>query len=211
MSKSLSVASVIEKNKLASGTPFLAALDIEVVNPSTGVVAEVLHLVRNSEDIVFNGVTYTAMPFDIELKEEGGAQQQLNLRIKDITRAIQTRMQEYGGGIGFNVTFLVIRGDALNEAPEIMEFFQVVGASAAEYEANFQLGAENAVALTFPRRRQTKDFCQWRYKDPETCKYAGGMATCDLTLNGVNGCEAHENTHRFGAFPNINANGIRYG
>lgn len=210
MSKSLSVASAIEKNRLSSDTPFLALLDIEVIDPATGVVIETDHIVRNSEDIVYQGITYVAGNFDIELKSEAGTQPTVTLAVRDITRAIQANMQAYGGGIGFNVTVMIVPGNNLIQPPEVIEYFQVVGASAANYNVSFTLGAENAITRTFPRRRQTRNFCQWRYKDADTCGYAGALPSCDLTLIGPNGCATHANTPNYGAYPGINTNGIRY-
>lgn len=210
MSKSLSVANVIEKNRISSEVPYLALLDIEVVDPNLGVVMETLHIVRNSEDITFNGVLYTALQFEFDLKSEAGAQPTVSVVIHDLTRAIQGRMQQYGGGIGFNVTIMVVNGSQLDKPADVVEYFQIVGASAQNYVVTFQLGAENALMYTFPRRKQTKDFCQWRYKDPDTCGYSGDLPSCDLTLQGPNGCAAHHNTINFGAFPTINGSGIRY-
>lgn len=207
--KSLSIASVIEKNRLSSDVPFVIALDIEVIDPGTGSVVETLHLVRNTEAIVFNTFTYEPAQFDIELKEEAGAQQTVTLSIKDYSRAVQGRMQAYGGGVGFQVAVMVVNTGNLDQGPENTEFFEVVGANSANYVCSFTLGAENHLSKTFPRRRQTRDFCQWRYKDAETCKYSGTMPSCDLTLYGPNGCQAHGNTIRFGAFPGISSRGTR--
>jgi phage-related protein len=211
MSKPLSIASVIEKNKIASDVAYVPLLDIEVVDPATSVLVEVLHIARNPEAVTHDGEEYEAGNFDIELRSDAGTQPTINLTIADMTRAVQAKMQEYGGGIGFNVTIKIVRSDALSQPPEVVEYFQVIGASATNYVASFTLGAENAITRTFPRRRQTKDFCQWRYKDPLTCKYAGVLTTCDLTLQGPNGCATHLNTINFGAYPGINRNGIRYG
>lgn len=33
--------------------------------------------------------------------------------------------------------------------------------------------------------------CQWIYKDPTTCGYAGGITACDRTFDGSNGCRTH--------------------
>lgn len=210
MSKNLSLATVLEKNKLSSDVPFLALLDVEIVNPSTGVVVIVLHIANNPESVVWNGTTYEPGGFDFNLKSESGKQPEVNLTIVDYTLAIQGYMQQYGGGVGSNVTLSIVRGDALDKPPEIVEYFQIIGASAAEYMATFNLGAENAIMKTFPRRQQRRDFCQWQYKDAATCKYAGPMATCDLTLQGPNGCQAHGNAINFGAYPGLNARGSRY-
>lgn len=210
MSKSLSVASVIEKNRLSSDTPWLIALDIGVIDPNTASLVETIHLVRNTEDITFNGNVYQAASFDIELKEESGTQQSVRLAIKDYSKAIQAKMQQYAGGVGFTVTVMVVNAGALDAPPEIVETFEVTGASSANYVCSFTLGAESSLTKTFPRRRQTRDFCQWRYKGDQ-CGYVGPLTSCDLTLNGSNGCKAHNNVIRFGAFPGINARDINYG
>lgn len=210
MARSLSVASVIEKNRLSSDTPWLICLDIDVVDPDTGGVVEQLHFVRNSEPVAFNGNTYQAASFDMELKSESGESQSVRLTLKDHSRFVQKRMQMYQGGVGFGVTLTVVNGAALDKPPEVQEFFEVVGADSGNYVCNFTLGTENAITKTFPRRRQTKDFCQWRYKSEE-CGYSGTMSSCDLSRAGANGCEAHGNVIRFGAFPGINAANVRYG
>jgi len=211
MPKQLSVASVIEKNRIASDVPFLVCLDIDVIDPVTQNEMEKLHLVRNNEDFTYNGFLYKAIQFDIEINQESGAQGPVSLAIVDYTKAIQGRMQAYGGGIGFKVTMMVINSGAPLQPPEVIENFEVVGASASEYVTTFTLGVENALAKVFPRRKQLRDFCQWRYKESGTCNYTGALPTCDLTLQGPNGCAAHGNSIRFGAFPGINSNGARYG
>jgi phage-related protein len=210
MTKSLSVASVIEKNRLSSDTPWLICLDIDVVDPHTSDVVETLHVVRNTEPITFNGFEYAPASFDIELKEESGAQQSIKLTMRDYTLAVQQRMQNYGGGVGFTVTIMVVNGDALAQPPEVVEYFEVVSAEASNYACAFTLGAENNITKTFPRRRQTKDYCQWRYKSEE-CAYTGSMPSCDLSLKGANGCAAHQNVIHFGAFPGINGRDVNYG
>jgi len=217
MSKSLSVATILEKNRIESGVPFLPLLDIEVIDPATGGVVEVLHLVRNNEPVTFNGVEYVPTAFDISLKEEVNAQTSLDLSINDYSQALQVYMQAYGGGVGFNVTFSIVDSSALDLPAEIVEYFEVMTASASEYMATWSLGANNNLFLQFPRRRQKRDFCQWRSKDPDTCAYAGSATSCDLTLQGPNGCAAKGNradgqpqTIRFGGYPGINSNGIRY-
>ena len=210
MSTSLSVASVIEKNRLSSDVPWLVCLDIDVIDPATRSVVEVIHLVRNTEPITFNGSQYIAANFDIELKSEAGAQSNITVSINDYSLAIQKRMQDYGGGIGFRVAIMVVNGAALTQPPEIIEHFEVVGADSGNYSCSFQLGAENNLTKTFPRRRQMRDYCQWRFKSPE-CGYTGSAPTCDLSLQGPNGCGAKNNVVRFGAFPGLSGRDTRYG
>lgn len=211
MPKNLSVLTAIEKNRLSSDVPFLVCLNIEVIDPSTLRLVETLRLVRNTESISYNGFEYQAILFDMEIKQEAGAQNPVSLTITDFTKAVQGRMQAYGGGVGFSVTIMVVNAGALSQPPEITETFEVMGASASDYVATFELGVENALGHVFPRRRQMRDFCQSRYKEAGTCGYVGNMPTCDMTLQGSNGCAAHGNTIRFGGYPGINSNGARYG
>lgn len=207
--KSLSVASVIEKNKIASTEPFLALLSVEVIHPVTKAVVETFHLARNSEDITYQGILYAAMDFEVELKQEAGAQTNVNLKISDFTRAVQERMQAYAGGIGSNVTITIVNAGNLLQPPEVQEFFTVIGASAQGYMVSWTLGIESILSKVFPKRKELRDRCSWRYKGPE-CKYAGPSGSCDFSLQGANGCAAHQNTINFGGFPGINSNGIRY-
>jgi hypothetical protein len=208
--KVISIATTIEKNRVASTVAFVVTLDIAVINPATGSTVETLYLVNNTEDLTVNGKVYTATKFDIELKEESGAQTSVTLSMVDFTKAIISKMETYGGGVGFGVIVGVLNTARLSAPPEVQEFFEVTGAQASEYNISFTLGAENPLSKIFPRRLQTKKFCTWRYKDAATCGYTGGLTSCDLTLNGVNGCKAHNNEANFGAFPGINNAGSRY-
>lgn len=211
--KPLALATVLEKNKVASLIPFLLLIEVDVVDPTSQQLIETLRIANNTEDVTFNGQVYTAAKFDIQLKEESGAQPEVTLSLVDYTRAVLQRMETYGGGVGFKVTLLVVRGDTATMAsdkPETRLFFEVVGASASSYVVSFTLGAENALMRLFPRRLQAKNFCPWRYKDPTTCRYASSLPGCDLTLAGPNGCKAHGNERNFGGFPGINNAGTHY-
>jgi hypothetical protein len=202
MGRHLSVATIIEKNKIASTVAFLPALQIHVRNPGTGSLVETLYVVDNTENLTYQGNVYTAMAFDLDIKVEAGEKPEMQLGMKDYTRAIQGRMDLYGGGIGFDVTFLIINSGNLEQPPELMENFTVTGANVKDYNVTFRLGAENPLTRRFPARFQFKDRCPWRYKGAE-CKYAGPLATCDYTLQGENGCAAHNNSENFGGFPGI--------
>lgn len=205
--KSISLATALEKSKLASDIPFLVCLDVAVIDPTTRATVETLRIVKNTEDITWNGNVYTAAAFDLELKEESGSQPEITLTVTDYTKTIMQRLEAYGGGVGFGVVVSIVRGDTntmASDAPEIQAFFEITGTSAQDYVISFQLGASNPLAKIFPRRVQTKNFCTWRYKDPTTCKYAGAMGSCDLTLNGPNGCKQHANAINYGGFPGIN-------
>jgi hypothetical protein len=203
MPNPVSVASIIEKNRLGSDVPYLAFLDVGVIDPTTGATVETLHYVNNTEDIVRQGITYTAMQFSLELKSQAGAQPQISLSIIDYSRLVIQKMNDYGGGTDFPVTVMVCQAGGLNEAPDVQEYFSIVQATADNYVANWTLGAENALTKQFPRGTQRRDFCRWVYRDANTCRYNGGLASCDHTKNGPLGCKAHNNVINFGGYPNL--------
>lgn len=206
MSNSISIVSALEKSKLSSDVPFLVCLDVLVVDRATAEVVDALRLVKNNENITYRGLLYTAVSFDIQAKYEVGAQPSVTLTIQDLSRSVQSLMQQYGGGVGFRVAVFVINSSELDAPAEAVEYFKVISASAANYVVSWSLGVENLLAVRFPRRLQMRSRCAWRFKDPNTCGYTGGLPTCDLTLEGPNGCRAHANTSRFGGFPGINKN-----
>jgi phage-related protein len=208
--KTISIATAVEKGQVASSVPFLLTLDITVKDVQTGTTGVEFRLVKNTENLTIGGQLYTAADFDIELKEESGAQPQVTLSVPDFSRSIMGMIEPYGGGVGSTVIIGVVNAARLSDPPEVQQFFEVTGTSASEYHVSFTLGAENPLMKLFPRRQQTRDYCTWKYKDPRTCRYSGGLPTCDLTLNGANGCKAHANAVNFGGFPGINNAGSRY-
>lgn len=205
MPRHLSVATVIEKQKIASKIAFVPLLEIDVVEPKTLTFIETLRFARNSEDLVWQGNSYIAGTFDFTSSAESGSQPTLQVSVNDFSRAIQARMQAYGGGINFTVRVIIVNTGNLDQPAEVLETFTVTGANAKQFMVNFTLGAENPLTMRFPRRRQFRDRCLWRYKGVE-CGYAGDLPTCDFTLLGGNGCNVHANTARFGGFIGIGVN-----
>lgn len=51
--------------------------------------------------------------------------------------------------------------------------------SVSEPYANISVGATRRVALS----------CQWQFRNPFTCGYAGSLLTCNFLLNHIDGCE----------------------
>jgi hypothetical protein len=203
MANKLSVAAIIEKNRISSDVAYLALLDIEVPDQTTGDILETLRYVNNTEDVVRNGLTYTAVQFSLELNSASGQTPQINLGFFDYTQEVLSRMQNYAGGVGFNANISIISSDNLDGEAEVTEYFEVIAASATNYQISFTLGAENALTKQFPKRIQRRDFCPWVYKDARTCRYSGNMTVCDHTLEGQLGCRAHQNVINFGGLPNL--------
>jgi hypothetical protein len=203
MPAQISVASIIEKNRIGSDVPYLAFLDLGVIDPTTGAVTETRYLVNNTESVVRQGITYEPMQFSLELKSVAGSAPQINVSLIDYAGALIKLMNDYDGGTDFPVTIRVCQAGGLNEAPDVEEHFVIVTGAVDNYVASWTLGAENALTKQFPRRLQRRDFCQWVYKDARTCRYNGSLTSCDRTLGGTMGCRAHNIVINFGGSPNL--------
>lgn len=206
MPYNLSRLNTQEKNLIASDSPYLVLLEVDVRDITTGLTSETLYLAHNNEDVIHEGTTYNAASFSISLKVSTSSQPSMTLSVDDITGAIQERMQQHKGGVGFYVRLKVVSSIMLNEPAEINESFEVIESSANGYTIDWTLGTKNMLGKQFPNRRQLKNRCSWQYKSPE-CGYSGAMTSCDYSMNGDNGCLAHSNTKNFGGFPGIKSNG----
>jgi hypothetical protein len=119
----LSVAGMLEKSQLSSDGVWL--LLVEVAIPDSD---EPLRLVRNNEDIIWNGYTWTAFNFKLgDITEDNkGRPQSVPLQISNITQTIQGYVEENSGLTGTTVTLRVIHSQHLdNSLPELEEIFTV--------------------------------------------------------------------------------------
>jgi phage-related protein len=202
MARHLSVESVIDKNRITSSAVWVALLKIDVVDPNTREVVETIHLARNEESILFGGQNYQAANFQIQIDQKQGEDPSVTLTAQDQTRFIQSRMEAMTGGVFSQVTLLIVNSERLDKPAELEHTFEVVNSSTKNYVVSFTLGAENPLAILFPKHRQSKERCAWRYKG-YGCGYAGAMPTCDYTLEGPNGCKAHNNSINFRGLPGL--------
>lgn len=209
MPYNLSIVTAAQKNLIASDKAFLVCLEIDVKNITSGAFVETIYLVNNNENITVNGINYNAFAFDMSIQHESGSQPTVSLTIEDISSAVQQKMQEHGGGVGFEVRIKIFNEVNTDSEPEIVETFEVIDATAKDYVVSWTLGTENLLGKRFPNRRQLKDRCTWVFKSGD-CGYTGSDTTCDYSLQGPNGCGLKNNTRNYGGFPGIKSNGIRY-
>lgn len=221
MANNLTVASVIDKNRVSSPNVWLILLDIFITDPNTRQVVETLRIVRNNENVIYgvdsNGdpVVYTAGNFEFQIDQRQNAEPNVSITAHDQLGLIQSRMEAYAGGILSEVQMTVVNAtpidgvSGLNSAgsqvlavPEMQERFQITQSSAKEGVVSFQLGSENSLGIRFPKHRQQQDRCAWRFKG-YGCQYAGPVTVCDYTKDGPNGCTAKGNTINFRALPGL--------
>lgn len=195
MSRHLSIATAIEKNKIASDVAFILCLKIEVYD-QLGQYVETLTLAKNTEDLTWRGEVYTAANFDVSIKMDVSEEPSLTVTAVDPTGVLRSRMDMYGGGVGSEATLFIVNTGNLDQPPEIEETFTVTSASTDGYNISFQLGIENPLTIRFPSRMQYRDQCPLIFKGA-VCKYAGPDATCTYTFTD---CRTKGNAHNFGGF-----------
>ncbi|MBP2639325.1 MAG: minor tail protein [Firmicutes bacterium] len=200
----LSVAGMVEKSQLSSEGVWL--LLVEVAIPD---LSEPLRLVRNNEDIIWNGHTWTAFNFKLgDVTEDNkGKPQSVPLQISNITQTVQAYVEENNGLTGTAVTLRVVHSQYLNNIlPELEEVFTVQSTTCDSKWITFFLGSERSIQVRFPFRRVLKNFCAWRdqYKGIE-CGYAGSLMECDGTLTS---CRTRDNEARYGGEPSIPEGGL---
>lgn len=205
--RSVPLASVIDKNKKSSGNAWIQLLEILIKNPTQpGTSVTTIYIANNDADIAYNGETYIACPFEMNVRQESGSVPEVTLTVTDYKQTISTYLNGQSGAIGSEVTMTIVDAGNLSAKPELQEKFDFVSCSISDYSVSIKLGAENDLAKAFPRRRMMRDRCSWRYKGEE-CGYTGARPSCDLTLQGPNGCAVHNNEGRYGGFPGVRPGG----
>ena len=201
----LSISDVINKNAIASDVPWLVAIEAKILHPETSAYVDTLRFVKNNENVTIDGHEFLAGNFSLTVDESENTLPTISLNVVDITQTLQRLMQEYKGGNKSEVIVYFFSAPSTNlPKPDIQYNFTIISSSADAqgYSVSWVLGAENPLTVQVPSRTQTINRCQWRYKGAD-CGYIGGLPSCDLSLEGSNGCGAHANKERFGGYPGI--------
>ena len=213
----LSVAGNLERHKLASGEPWLQLLLLTypgAANP--GAAQQYVRLVRNPDPVTFDAGDgqgpQVYQPFNFEMGEFAvsttGAMPELELKVSNILRVLQTLIEEYGGLVGANLSLFCVSTANLAGEPDLAMAFTVKAVTCDAKLVTFKLGATSPLRRLFPLYMYRPNFCAWRYKSPQ-CGYVGPLPTCSHTLDGATGCRAHfPNAPLRGLFfPGIDTNG----
>jgi len=207
--KTLPASLIVEKNKLHSTDPWLILLEITL--PDT----TVFRLVRNTEDVVFIGNTYTAFPFELSMVEANATGQipQVTLKVCNITRLLTPHLESQDGGLNSTVTVTVVNTALLSEDYSELDMdFTVMGCEADAIWVTWTLGMANPLNRRFPLYRFLANHCAWTFTgglavgENVECAYVGAFTTCNRTLAE---CVARSNTARFGGFLGMQSDGIR--
>lgn len=193
---SLPLALSIEKNKLVGTAPWLILLDVTLPDTSH------IRLVRNNEDITFEGNVHTAFAFDLgeTYTSSDGRIAGVTLKVANQGRALQPYLEEFAGFVGCPVTLTVVHADNLAEDhSELSLSWEVMAANTEGEWVVFTVGSDSLMRRRFPLYMVTPRSCTWMFKGAE-CAYAGAATTCARTLDA---CRTLSNSARFGGRPGI--------
>ena len=174
--KSLPANLIIEKNKLSTAGVWVILLEVTL----TDTPATTLRFARNTEDVVFEGETYTAFPFEIDTTQQTskGEIPSITVRVSNIQRMIQPYLEDLDGGIGSAVKITVINTKYLNEDYAELEMtFDVLATQSNSRWITFTLGAPNPLRQRFPLYRFIALHCRFGFNRPvlnyPECGYSG--------------------------------------
>lgn len=205
--KKLSISSVIDKNRLHSENPWLIGLSVRIYDHESNTFLDPIRIVNNNETVTVEGEVYQAANFKLEFNESSTGIPEFSVQISDINQMIMPYLQDYKGGVGSKVAVQVINyvDDTIEEETQV--FINQTNASANGYTVSWVLGINNPLRQIVPKRKQYKNQCPWAFKSTE-CGYTGPDSTCDLTLDGINGCRSKKNSKNFGGFPSISVTNV---
>jgi lambda family phage minor tail protein L len=227
----LSTIAKMEKNKISSDGAWLVLL--EVTLPTQGDDLEnteatasdatekvtashdlVMRIVRNNEDIVWNGHTWVGFPFDLDEVTENsdGELPQLTLKVSNVSRVVQQYLEQTNGGVGATVKLYAVYSQYLDQPAEIEETFSVYAVKCDAYWVHFTLSGDYPTKRRIPEYRYLKDCCPFVYGGVEcgvdksallatkTSADQDEYAKCSKTLRA---CKKRNNERRFGGEPAI--------
>lgn len=196
--RTLTANLITEKNALASPSAWLPLVTLEVNATTT------LRLTANPTNVTFRGNIYLAFGLEIEelTQDAKGGLHDLSVSVSNVTREISAYV-EFNELRGARVTIQYVHSANLadDDAVVLEEHYEIMSVQVkGDKFVTFRLGHDRISQHQFPSGRFLRDSCRWIYKSVE-CGYAGGLTSCDKILEGANGCRAHGNVPRFGAYP----------
>lgn len=176
-----SLAGKIEKNKLSNDKPWLILLQLDLPDGTA------VNIVRNNEDIPWNGIDWIAFPFDMSDKtEDMKSLPVLNIQVSNVAGIMQSYLEEYDGLTDCLVTIRLIHFAHLdNLIPEMEETFSIQETDYDDEWVKFSLGADFWFFYRALAGRYLKDWCDHKYGGIKcgvnnTC--LGKYTSCSHTL-----------------------------
>lgn len=181
---SLSVASNIERHRIASDKPWLYLLDLEYPGdglPSSPPAPNAPPVVQTHIRFVrdYNPFTFDAgdglgpqeySPFNFAVGDltqaSNGAVPDMELHCSNVLRALQGVIEQVGGLVGANLTIFGINLANPAGEPDLTLAFTIKSSSCDAKLVTFKLGASSPLRRLFPVHMYRPNFCNHDYNSP---------------------------------------------
>lgn len=203
MPLNISNYAISAKNALNSNDVWLTLLEIDYPGEDT------IRVVLNNESIQWNSQTWLPYPFKLGPIDDSkdGEVSEVTLTVFDFTRTLTPLIEEYGGGLGAEMTIRVVIADNLQETtPEFEITLEIIAADTdGQGGIQFTLGADNLINYRTPQDRYLKNHCRYDHFKDSYCGYTGSETQCNRTFAR---CIEIGNETRYGGTPGIGVKGI---
>jgi phage-related protein len=189
-----------QARQLDATRPWLWLFDVDVNG------AEHLLCVAGHEPVTYDGQTFAPYPIAIGqlTSDTEGTLAVVEAVALDYQRELSRYMRANNRFRGRPVRVRLVHAEHLLEPAAIDVTLRILNSSRQRERrtVTFRIGMSPLMDYPFPRHRYLRGRCRHIYKGP-FCGYEGDMPTCDKTLTGADGCEAHDNVARYGGQPGI--------
>lgn len=194
--RTLSSASLIEKNKLATDSAWLILLEIGFAEP--------IQIIANNEDILWDSKTWQAFPFEVDTIGESGKGEitSIGVKVSNVTGEVQQIVESLNGANNTPVIIRVINTATASTTPDLELNFVVDSSSFDEQWLTFKLTGGVCLTRRVPQWRYLQNFCRFteRYGGIE-CGVSAATKVTFPTCNGTNAnCIERGNAIRYGGF-----------
>lgn len=198
----------IEKNKLTSDSAFLFLLEINI--PS---LTEVIRVVQNNEDIVWNGETWQKFPFDVgEITDTSNLEvSTFAITVSNVYNQIGQYIRQYDSWLKQNPyqpidgTLYIINSKDLANTQPVVAYNLTLSSPTIATKVVFTFSSIDVYSGQIPKSRMMRNACRFKFKDPY-CNYIGDETVCNGTLKR---CRELGNSARFGGSPTIGNIGVK--
>lgn len=172
------LAAIMEKNKLANDSPFLILIKLEKDEFESPI-----YLVRNNENITWDGNEYIAFPMQIgNVTFDGKTLPTVDISLSNVGGILQRYIQQYRGFTDAKMTLYCVHASMIdNTTPLIKLEFSVTSTSYNEQWIILHLGCSSESFNYFPQCTYLAHYCPFRFKDIR-CGYNGTESACNNTL-----------------------------
>ena len=201
------------KNLIASDNAWIMLFEIAVSD------VEVLRLTNNEEAVTFNSLVYSPFPIMMETMEESGQGDlpYINVTVSNVEQVLNEYLERQNGLLDQAVTMkLINEANLADDAASITINLVIRETTVTETAVTFRLSHHPFFEIDMPHQRYYRGRCRWAFKSTQCgwSQLTTDSDTCDKTLDGSNGCQAHgdittadggtaNHPARFGGFPGI--------